>query len=145
VAARPRLELISESALEVKLDGALISGGPARVEFDPTDAVHFRFVLPEVARGRLIVRSTLLPNLPRGHRQYLTLRDEQDRLLGDRMLDSKNDSFEIQLSATAHRLRRGPTSSANSSCWRSTIRTGSPACSSAIAPPVASVRASARS
>lgn len=99
-AARPRLELVSESALEIQLDGKVILGGPAQVDYDPTDAVSFRFDFTEITRGRLLVRSTLLPNLPRGHRQYLTLRDERDQVLGDRMLDIKNDSFQIELSGS---------------------------------------------
>jgi hydrogenase/urease accessory protein HupE len=98
-AIRSRLELIADTALELKLDGTLIPGGPPQAELDPSDAVHFRFVFSGVTGGRFSVRSTILSSLPRGHREYLTLRDARDRLLGDRMLDAKNDSFDVQLPA----------------------------------------------
>jgi hydrogenase/urease accessory protein HupE len=57
------------------------------------------------------VRSPLLQQLPRGHRQYLSLRNERNQPLGEQVLDAAFDTFETRLDRAGGSLpdtRRSP-------------------------------------
>lgn len=102
-AARPMLEELAASSIEVDLDGKRVEPSEVSVEMDDSDAVHFRLPFPEVERGKLRVRSTLLAQLSRGHRQYFSLHDEAGQPLGLQMLDTGRDAFETTLSPAVDR------------------------------------------
>jgi hydrogenase/urease accessory protein HupE len=101
-AAREQLEELASSALEVEVDGGKIAADKVAVEIEGSrGAVHFRIEFPVEPGARLSVRSRLIGILPRGHRQYVSIKEVGGNLLGERMLDASSDTFEISLAATA--------------------------------------------
>ena len=94
-----RLESLAKESFALSADGEEASPSAVAVGIDESGAVHFdlEFLLPQ--GSRLSLRSLLIDRLPRGHRQFLALRDAKGNTLGQRMLDAANDSFECDLAA----------------------------------------------
>jgi len=95
-AAKSKLEPVALSALEIAVDGKPLNATKLEMELDTSDAVHFRFQFPRPDGSQLRLQSAVLAELPRGHRQYLSFRDEQGQLLGEQLLDADNDIFETK-------------------------------------------------
>jgi len=93
------LESLAKESFALSADGEEASPSAVAVGLDESGAVHFdlEFTLPQ--GSRLSLRSLLIDKLPRGHRQFLALRDAEGNTLGQRMLDAANDSFECDLAA----------------------------------------------
>jgi hydrogenase/urease accessory protein HupE len=99
---RVRLEQLATSALEIKTDERPIAATALATTLDEsTGAVHFEIVFAIGAGTTLGVRSPLIRVLPRGHRQYISIKDAGGDLIGERMLDATNDAFELSLAQTA--------------------------------------------
>ncbi|MGH7525891.1 MAG: HupE/UreJ family protein, partial [Gemmatimonadales bacterium] len=94
-AARPRLEGLAREALEISFDGRGVAPTGVAVSLDTSSAVHFHLSFPGTVGRRLGLRSALLPGLPRGHRQYLSLRNAEGGLVAERMLDASTGRLEI--------------------------------------------------
>ena len=101
--AKAKLEPLAMSALELTVDGKTAGATNATIELDTSDAVHFHFRLPWPNATQLRVKSEILSELPRGHRQYLSFRDDRHRLLGEQLLDADNNAFEINVAAPQSR------------------------------------------
>ena len=95
-AIRVRLEEMAPSTLEVSVDAQEISPAKTAVEVDD-DGVRFHFTFPRPAGPVLRVRAAILDRLPRGHRQYVSVRDESDRVLSERVLSATDDLMEVPL------------------------------------------------
>ncbi|MDT7540341.1 MAG: hypothetical protein QOE33_245 [Acidobacteriota bacterium] len=108
--ARPRLASLAAASFEVRQDEKLVRPVSSSAVIDQSDAVHFRLDFKPDSLDRLILRSTLLARLPRGHKQYLSLRGANGEVLGERMLDAGADSFEVDAdvarAAAPHTFRR---------------------------------------
>jgi hydrogenase/urease accessory protein HupE len=89
--------------LEVEVDGQLVTARNVRVEADASDAVHFHLSFPVAAGSVARVHSPLIAQLPRGHLQFLTLQDADGTTVQHQMLDTKNDRFDVALTAADHR------------------------------------------
>jgi hydrogenase/urease accessory protein HupE len=94
-----RLESLAKESFALSVDGEEASPSAVAVGLDESGAVHFEleFTLPQGAK--LSLRSLLIGKLPRGHRQFLALRDVKGDSLGQRTLDASNNSFECDLAA----------------------------------------------
>jgi len=98
--ARTKLETLATNALKLAMDNQPLSAKTSVVQIEIGDGVCFD--LSYIARGtRLSVSSELISSLARGHRQYLTVHDEQNRPLSERMLDATHYRFELKLPASA--------------------------------------------
>jgi hydrogenase/urease accessory protein HupE len=97
--ARVRLESLARESFALTIDGEEASPSMVSVGLDESEAVHFDLEFPLVPGAKLILRSLLIEKLPRGHRQFLTLRDAAGNAQAQRMLDSANDSFELNMAA----------------------------------------------
>jgi len=98
--ARTKLETLATNALKLAMDNQPLSAKTSVVQIEIGDGVCFD--LSYIARGtRLSVSSELISSLARGHRQYLTVHDEQNRPLSERMLDATHYRFELELPASA--------------------------------------------
>ena len=98
-AARPRLKSLAKESLSLKLDDREISPNAIAVHLDESAAIHFDLDFPTTQGSKLLLRSLLIEKLPRGHRQFLSLSDEDDSARAQRMLDATNNSFECDLAA----------------------------------------------
>jgi len=94
-----RLESLAKESFALSVDGEEASPSAVAVGLDESGAVHFEleFTLPQ--GSKLGLRSLLIGRLPRGHRQFLALRDGKGNSLSQRALDASNNSFECDLAA----------------------------------------------
>ena len=93
------LKSLARESFALSVAGEEASPATVAVGLDESRAVHFdlEFLLPP--GSKLTLRSLLIDKLPRGHRQFLALRDANGNTLGQRMLDAANNSFECDLAA----------------------------------------------
>jgi hydrogenase/urease accessory protein HupE len=91
-----QLNQIAHEAFIVTCGGQPSSPSKVCVRRDNRDGVQFDLLYPAVAPGELTVRSALLNQLPRGHRQFLSLLGESRVHLGERMLVAGQDSLTVQ-------------------------------------------------
>jgi hydrogenase/urease accessory protein HupE len=98
-AVEGNLESLAKKSFALSVAGEEASPATVAVGLDESGAIHFdlEFLLPP--GSTLTLRSLLIDKLPRGHRQFLTLRDAKGNALGQRMLDAANNSFELNLAA----------------------------------------------
>ncbi|MBO0722925.1 MAG: HupE/UreJ family protein [Blastocatellia bacterium] len=97
-AARPHLESLAKDSFSLIIDGHDVSPVKVEVSLDDSGAVHFDLHFPELTGEKLTLRSNLIAQLPRGHRQFLELRDAEGNSQAQRMLDASGNSFECDLS-----------------------------------------------
>ncbi len=94
--ARTKLEVLGTKALKLAVNHQPLSAKTSAAHLEIGDGV--RFDLSYVTHGtRLSVSSELISRLARGHRQYLTVDDEQNRRLGEQMLDATHHRFDLEL------------------------------------------------
>jgi hydrogenase/urease accessory protein HupE len=98
-AARPRLESIAKESFAMSVGGESASPATVAVSLDDSGAIHFDLEFPLTQGTSLTLRSLLIDKLPRGHRQFLALRDANGKIQAQRMLDAANNSFECDLAA----------------------------------------------
>src|SRR5262247_3492281 len=96
-AVEGRLESLAKELFALSADGEEASPSAVAIGLDESGAVHFelQFLLPQASR--LSLRSLLIDKLPRGHRQFLSLRDAKGNAIGQRMLAAADNSFECDL------------------------------------------------
>src|SRR5882757_8655856 len=83
--AQPQLVNMGLNAFDVSEDGQRVTATKSKVQCDDTGAVQFEISYPQVMTGELTIRSGLVGNLARGHRQFLSIRDHAGKLLGEEM------------------------------------------------------------
>jgi hydrogenase/urease accessory protein HupE len=95
--AKARLLQIAREAFTVNSGGQSLTMVSASAQRDNRDGIQFDLEYPTVAQGELTIRSALLNQLPRGHRQFLSLLGEKQVHLCQRMLDVAHDSLTVQV------------------------------------------------
>ena len=96
-AAKPQLIKIALNAFAVKQDGQPLTATQATVQTDPAGTLQFDIFYSGLIGGQLAFRSTMIGNLARGHREFFSLRDRENKLLGEAMLDASHDGYAIVL------------------------------------------------
>jgi hydrogenase/urease accessory protein HupE len=92
----------------LEIDGVRLNG---RVDTRATESdagARLAITFDHATGSRLRIRSTSAASLARGHRQLLTVRGADDRLLLQRMLDSSVEHVDVDVAAGAY----GPTTTA---------------------------------
>jgi hydrogenase/urease accessory protein HupE len=104
------LQRLAMNALEVRIDGQPLTLKEASVANEPGGAgVFFRIRFAAREGSRLELRSTLLQSLPRGHKQFVTLRDEHHNILAEQMLENGSDQLifdGVRLKGTTHSVKK---------------------------------------
>jgi YD repeat-containing protein len=95
--ASVELGSVAADALQIAFDGTNVEPSRVGVHHGVGDEIVFQLTFPRSAGTRLKVQSALLPGLPRGHRQYALVRDGQDRVLAETILDANHTSVEASL------------------------------------------------
>jgi hydrogenase/urease accessory protein HupE len=96
-AAQPQLQKLALATFEIKQDGQSMAATKPVVQMDNTGAIQFHTFYPGPIAGGLTIRSAILGNMARGHRQFLSIRDGGNKLLGEEMLDVSHDSCAVGL------------------------------------------------
>jgi hydrogenase/urease accessory protein HupE len=95
--ARPQLEPITRSAFVVKQGHQNFSATEIKIKNENAGAVQFELFYPGSFAGELTIQSRILDRLARGHRQFLSVRDWENKLLGEAMLEVTHDSYAVAL------------------------------------------------
>src|SRR5215475_12093804 len=98
-AARSRLESLAKESFAMSVDGKDVSPAAVAVSLDESGAIHFDLEFPPPQGSSVSLRSLLIDKLPRGHRQFLALRDSNGNIQAQRMLDAADNSFDLNLAA----------------------------------------------
>jgi hydrogenase/urease accessory protein HupE len=96
-AALPQLQTVARQAFQVTASGRVLVPTNLLVQLDQRDGVQFQIPFQGVATGAVSIRATLLDKLPRGHRQFFSLRDQDQRLMAERMLDATSPAVTAEL------------------------------------------------
>lgn len=110
--ARQQMESLAQRSLEVTAGGTPVAATDVRVERLPLSdndnilirlsfPLNFALNLPGPEAGALRVRSTLLGDLPAGHRQYVAVADAAGQRIAEHLLDARTDFFETTLATSA--------------------------------------------
>jgi hydrogenase/urease accessory protein HupE len=102
-AARPALEALGRDAIAPRVDGRPLVPAEIAVRADDSNAIQFDLRFDGAAGARLQLESRLIGQLALGHKQFLTVRGANGEARGARLLDARNNSYELDLAAIAER------------------------------------------
>jgi hydrogenase/urease accessory protein HupE len=119
-AARDKIDAVAFDALEVRLDDKPINAARVTRLLDPNDAIRLTVEFEGKPAGTLHLRSAILDQLPKGHRQYASIRDDRDDLLLEKMLDARDQSIDLPL----HARMTSDASSGGSPGWHEFLKLG---------------------
>jgi len=94
--ARPNLEALARHVFDVPGDDAITNTEPA-FRLDENNNVHLAGIFRTLG-PKLTVESPLLKTLPRGHRQFVSLLDDQGATLAEALLSAEQNVIELDLS-----------------------------------------------
>ena len=109
--AKSRTEKIAFEALSVRLDAQSVLVGAPAFRLDETNNVHIAGTFPATGAGRLSVTSLLIEKMPRGHRQFVSVRDLNDGLLAEEFLKAGHETIDVDFGS------RVPTMTFQSFFW----------------------------
>jgi hydrogenase/urease accessory protein HupE len=87
-AERVALEALALGAFEVLADGVAVDASGPQVSVDEAGGILLRARYRVSLSSEVGVRSLLISRLPRGHRQYCTIKERSKRVLSETLLDS---------------------------------------------------------
>jgi hydrogenase/urease accessory protein HupE len=88
-------------SIELQTDGRPVAGGVAQIWIDENRGVHARLVYQSSTATRLTVRSSIPVRLPPGHRQLLSIRSQDGRVIAQRMLDARLTEVTANVAASS--------------------------------------------
>jgi hydrogenase/urease accessory protein HupE len=95
-AALPHLDLEAQRAFSVRCGGQLLAPCDTIVTRDDREGLHFALRFCGTPENRWSICSRWIDELPRGHRQFLSVLDEGNARLGEAMLDVAHNLLEVQ-------------------------------------------------
>jgi hydrogenase/urease accessory protein HupE len=96
------MQEFARGILSVEIAGLRLEPAEMKVRFDDQGNVEFRLNFLADASGSLELRSGLLPRLPLGHRQFLSVSDESGRTILERLLSKGTETATISRQAGCH-------------------------------------------
>lgn len=81
---------------EVRSHGEVVLPRESLVQVNAADAVTFETVFPPL-RGRVVLRSLKLPQLPPGHRQFILVADANGSTVAKKLLSAADPGIEVDL------------------------------------------------
>jgi hydrogenase/urease accessory protein HupE len=93
--AQPSLQALGRTLIEIHASGERLVARETAVELDTSEALHFRFDVPWPTGARLMVSAPVIGKLARGHRQYVTVRDQDGQDIASYLLDAEHDGFTL--------------------------------------------------
>lgn len=94
------LTVLAAEAIELRVDGAALAGSIVDSP-QPPDGAAVAVSFTRQPGARLMVRSTVVSRLPRGHRQLVVVRGVDGRPIAERMLGAGEDTVDVALEAPA--------------------------------------------
>jgi hydrogenase/urease accessory protein HupE len=96
-AALPQLQTVARHAFKVTASGKVLVPADVVVRLDLRDGVQFQIPFQGVTTGAVSIQAALLEKLPRGHRQFFSLRDQDQKVLVEQMLDASRSEVITEL------------------------------------------------
>jgi len=91
--ARSRMAGLPAEVAEVALDGNTLTNGEPALRMDQQDNIEFIVRYPQKLGSKLVYRTTIFSQLPRGHRQFATLSDASGKIIAERLLTAENNEL----------------------------------------------------
>ena len=88
---------VAEHLLEIKGDGQSLKLRNFTVQTPDTNSIHFILEFPNSSAAELHLSAFALEHLPRGHKQFFSVRDGAGKLLAERMLSAESKDLTITL------------------------------------------------
>ena len=96
--AKTELEALARRAFELQLDEQSLTATDVTLFQDKkSEAVRFELTFSRARGSYLHLRSAILNVLPRGHKQYLSVRNELGTVLAERILETGNEQLLVDL------------------------------------------------
>ena len=92
-----QVDNLAEHLIEIKLDQQALKLRSTRVEARDANSVHFILEFPNSPATELHLTAIALEHLPRGHKQFLSVRDPEGKQLAERMLSAESRDLTIPL------------------------------------------------
>jgi hydrogenase/urease accessory protein HupE len=89
---------LTHDALQLSLDGRPISPSATSIRSDESGGLHGQMLYDRTAGSHLVVRSTIVGHLARGHRELLSIRAPDGVVLSERMLDAASSEVATDIS-----------------------------------------------
>jgi hydrogenase/urease accessory protein HupE len=99
VGGRDGFSRLAHDALQLSLDGRRISPSATSVWSDESGSLHGRMLYDRPSGSRLVLRSTIVSHLARGHRELLSVRAPDGVVLSERMLDAASNEAAADIAA----------------------------------------------
>ena len=88
---------IAEHLLEIKLDQTTLKLRDFRLQTHDANSIHFILDFPNSPATEMRISVVALDYLPRGHKQFLSVRDQNGNPLAERMLSADSKDVQITL------------------------------------------------
>jgi hydrogenase/urease accessory protein HupE len=99
VEQQTRMEAFGKNAIELTIDDQPLTTRSLEIQAEESGALVFEIIYDSHPGSRLKIISRTLNLLQRGHRQYLSVVDEQGNKLSEKVLDAADCQLEIALSS----------------------------------------------
>jgi hydrogenase/urease accessory protein HupE len=93
--AKPRLAAFAGQAVEVVIDGKTLTAGEPALRMDELNNIEFIIRYPDTLGSNFVYRCAAFSQLPRGHRQFATVKDASDKIIAEKLLDARNDTLKM--------------------------------------------------
>ena len=95
--ARPQLEPLARGALSVVVDSDAVALAESGFRLDDINNFHIVAVFRAQGVKVFAAESPLLEKLPRGHRQFISVLDDQDATLAEALLSAEQNVIELNI------------------------------------------------
>src|SRR5262245_55823690 len=90
-------EVIAKQLLEIKSENQTVALQNVLIEKRDANSVHFILEFPNPSGAELRLSAAVLDRLPRGHKQFLSVRDQNGHVLSERMLSAESKDTTVSL------------------------------------------------
>jgi hydrogenase/urease accessory protein HupE len=88
---------VAERLLEIRAGEQILKLRHFDVQTPDTNSVHFTLEFPNTTASELHLSAIAFDHLPRGHKQFLSVRDNEGKILAERMLSAESKDLTITL------------------------------------------------
>lgn len=81
------------AAAVVTIDGRPLQGSEPSMRMDDLNNIEFVIRYPDQLGSNFVYRCAVFDQLPKGHRQFGTLKDASGKIIAERLLDAQKDSL----------------------------------------------------
>jgi hydrogenase/urease accessory protein HupE len=96
-ARRTRLEAIATRSLSLEIDDRVLVPDSVHAEPDSSGGFGIRIAYPRRAGSTLTIGSSFFQELPRGHRQYISVRGANGSIIAEQILDGNLQRIELRV------------------------------------------------